>query len=281
MRIAITGGAGGLGSVLSALAVEQGHTVIAIDRPCAERESADTGAEQVRLDITSYDELARAVDGCDALVHLAAYTHPRGRPDHEVHNNNVVGSYNALSAGVHAGIRRICLASSVNAIGGFFSERPRYDYFPVDEQHPGYPEDAYSLSKWIAETQGAAMARRCQDLTIASLRLHFLVRDREHAGSVYENPPRIGIDNLWGYTSLGSAARACLLSLTAEFHGHEVFYVVAPETSADRPTLDLVGAHYPDVRVVRDLPGRASLYSSRKAQQVLGWVHDEPGPTSS
>ncbi len=275
MRIAITGGAGGLGTALSSLAVECGHTVVAIDRPVAGPGSESTGVEQVRLDITRYDDLARAVDGCGALVHLAAYTHPRGRPDHEVHGNNVVGSYNALSAAVHAGIRRVCLASSVNAIGGFFSESPRYDYFPVDEHHPGYAEDAYSLSKWIAEAQGAAMARRFEDLTVASLRLHFLVRDRAHAQSVYGDPPaEIGTRNLWGYTSMEAAARACLLALTADFSGHETFYVVAPHTTTERPTSELCRDLFPDVPLMRELPGRTSLYDSGKARRILSWEHD-------
>jgi UDP-glucose 4-epimerase len=28
-----------------------------------------------------------------------------------------------------------------------FSKRPRFDYIPLDEKHPFYPEDAYSLCK--------------------------------------------------------------------------------------------------------------------------------------
>ena len=35
--------------------------------------------------------------------------------------------------------------SSINAIGGRFSRSPRYDYFPLDEQHPAYVEDPYSV----------------------------------------------------------------------------------------------------------------------------------------
>jgi hypothetical protein len=28
-----------------------------------------------------------------------------------------------------------------------FTKRPRFDYIPLDEKHPFYPEDAYSLCK--------------------------------------------------------------------------------------------------------------------------------------
>jgi nucleoside-diphosphate-sugar epimerase len=69
-------------------------------------------------------------------------------------------SYNALCVAVDLGIKRVSLASSVNSIGmrksqlrqssadqSVFSQRPKYDYFPLDEKHPFRPEDPYSLSK--------------------------------------------------------------------------------------------------------------------------------------
>jgi len=60
-----------------------------------------------------------------------------------VHHNNVVSSYNVLSAAAQLGINRVAQASSVNATGAVYSRWPQYDYFPVDEHHPTYNEDAY------------------------------------------------------------------------------------------------------------------------------------------
>jgi nucleoside-diphosphate-sugar epimerase len=85
-------------------------------------------------------------------------------------------SYNVLTLANELGINRVVMASSVNAIGmgkshhlhvvqkhrtpstclrmvlklnitTVFSKRPHFDYLPVDEDHPHYPEDAYSISK--------------------------------------------------------------------------------------------------------------------------------------
>lgn len=67
-------------------------------------------------------------------------------------------SYNIMLIAGELDIRRVVVASSVNSIGmgkpyyiasltAVFSEQPRFDYLPVDEKHPYYPEDAYSLSK--------------------------------------------------------------------------------------------------------------------------------------
>lgn len=259
MRIAVTGSEGTLGRAVVALARTQGHDVVGIDRA--------TG-----VDVTDYTALRSAVDGCDAIVHLAAHIHPRGLPAHVVHNENVVGNYNALAAAVETGVARVCLASSINAIGGAYSRSPRYDYFPVDERHPTYAEDPYSLSKWAGEQQADAIARRHEHLSIASLRIHGLraTRPRRTPGPTFDVDAR----HLWGYSSLNATAAACLLSLNAPYRGHEVFYVVAPHTTADTPSAELAARWYPDVPVKRDLPGTEGFFDCTKAERLLNWHHE-------
>jgi nucleoside-diphosphate-sugar epimerase len=260
VRIAVTGSAGLLGRAVVDLARSQGHEVVGIDR-----------AEGV--DVTDFGALSFRVRGCDALVHLAAHIRPGDLPDHVVHNENVVGSYNALAAAVDAGITRVCLASSVNAIGGAYSRRPRYDYFPVDERHPSYAEDPYSLSKWIAEQQADAVARRHEGMTVASLRIHGIrtTRPRRTAspGGAFDVQAR----HLWGYSLLSSTAAACLLSLGASYTGHEVFYIVAPSTAFDTPSGVLAATFYPDVPVREGLVGTAGFFDCGKAHRLLGWTH--------
>jgi UDP-glucose 4-epimerase len=286
MRIAVTGGAGRMGRALVAAALADGHTVVEVDRsavaspgqePAGVRSSDVelSGVERRPADVTSYAELLQAVDGCDALVHLAAHVQPWGRPDHVVHNENVTGSYNALRVAAELGIARVCLASSVNAIGGGFSRRPRYDYFPLDERHPSYNEDPYSLSKWVAEAQADSFARRYDGMTIASLRMHGLRTERPASALLEQGHSDFAVRDLWGYTLFAAAARACLLALTVGFTGHEVFYVVAPDTLADTPTAELCRRFYPDVPIRGELRGSQALYDCGKAERWLGWRHDE------
>src|ERR687886_2580882 len=196
MRIGVTGGNGLIGRAVVELALAGGHEVVSIDTaPPKERGS---GATFVAADVTRYEQVEQALRGCDALVHLAAIRSPIGRPDYEVHNTNVVASYNALSAAARLGIRRVCQASSVNATGAAFSRWPRYDYFPLDEQHPTYNEDPYSLSKWICEQQADSFARRYEGMTIASLRFHGVVPERPTRSR--EDPRNMAAKHLWGYT---------------------------------------------------------------------------------
>ena len=186
--------------------------------------------------MTDYDQVLKAFAGCDALVHMAAIPAPFSHPDHEVHNNNVVGSYNALRAAVENGIMRICQASSVNAIGLSFSRAAHFDYFPLDEKHPNYSEEPYGLSKWICEAQADTFARRYEDIRIASMRFHLVIDSREKAGSYFNFLTPEAAKHLWAYTLYDAAARACLMSLEADYKGHEVFYIVAPDTTFDMPT---------------------------------------------
>lgn len=288
MQIAVTGGRGLLGTAVLAEASRRGHRVVSIDvRPVSSTGEPGAGghgtggrfagdgreAVEVVADVTSYNELKQGVEGCDALVHLAARPGPRGWPAHEVHNVNVMGSYNALSVAIELGIDRVCLASSVNAIGAAFSRRPHYDYFPVDEAHATYNEDPYSLSKWIGEVQAASVCRRHENLTVASLRLHHLVPDR---ASIMDRVSlnRSGFSrDLWGYTTLEAAARACLAALDAPWKGHEVFLLVAPRTALDEPTAKLCAEFYPEVPLRQRLFENEGLFRCAKAAEMLGWEH--------
>lgn len=263
MRIAITGAGGRLGRVLTELAHSMGHHVVAVDREPSVTRQRD-GIVVRAVDVTDYRDALGAIAGCDTMVHLAAYTAPNAAPEPVVHNDNVVASYNVLHAAAAARVRRICLASSVNAIGGMFSRQPRYDYFPVDELHPCYAEDPYSLSKRIAEEQAAAFARRVPGVSVGCLRLHVL-RERDE-GSHCDD---VSYRDLWGYTPLAMAARACLAAVTTDLGGCEIFYVVAADTLSSRPSRELRDHYFPDVPVRGDLSGRRSFFNSAKAERTL------------
>ena len=272
MRIGVTGGSGQIGRAVVELATSQGHTVTSIDTtPPAG--SLPSGAQHVSADVTRWADLEQALRGCEALVHLAAIRSPVGRPDYVVHNTNVVASYNALSAAAHLGIARVCQASSVNATGAAFSRAPRYDYFPLDENHPTYNEDPYSLSKWICEQQADSFVRRFDHMVITSLRFHLIVATRADAEQRRGSLGDVFVRHLWGYTLLDAAARACLLSLTANFEGHHPLYIIAPDTIMDEPSLELKARYYPDVPVRGNLDGHAAFFDSSKAERLLGWRH--------
>lgn len=282
MKIAVTGGNGRVGQTVIQVALEQGHEVVSIDRTSPESasqllESASQSPKlaHIQADLTDYAAFAQAITGCEALIHLAAIPHPRFDPDYVVHHNNVVSSYNALSTAARLGIWRVCQASSINAVGAAFSRQPRFDYLPLDEQHPTYNEDAYSLSKWLCEQQADSFTRRYEQMRIATLRIHWAVPDRETVITRRHDPPERMAKELWGYTERRAAARAFLLALTADFSGHEVFFIVAPETLTAVPSPTLKEQFYPDVPLRGSLTGNQGFFNCAKAERLLGWRHEE------
>ena len=80
--------------------------------------------------------------------------------------------------------------------------------------------------------------------------------------------------HLWAYTLYDAAARACLLSLEADYKGHEAFYIAAPDTTIDMPSLELAAKFFPNVPIRGDLSGHRSFFSSAKAERLLGWKHN-------
>jgi len=274
MKIAVTGGTGSVGRAVVAMALTDGHEVVNIDQTPPPH-NTQSNVSFLQVDLTNYEAFVQAIRGCDALIHMAAIPAPGRHPDHQVHNNNVVASYNALRAAVEVGIQRVCQASSVNATGLAYSRWPKFDYFPLDEQHPTYNEDPYSLSKWICEEQGNSVARRYENMVIASMRFHWVVPSRDTAiqAKGYSKTDA-SAKNLWAYTCSDAASRACLLSLTADFRGHEAFYIVAPDTIANGESLELKEKYFPHVPVRGDLSGHKSFFDCSKAERMLGWKHD-------
>jgi len=277
MRIVVTGGSGEMGRELVPYLVEQGHSVVSVDRtlPGPPYPPANPNIYPVIADMRNFGELVAVFQGCDAVIHLAAHANPLGFPDQVVYADNTLGSYNALAAAAALGIKRVCLASSINAIGGVFSRWPRYDYFPLDEQHPTYAEDPYALSKWVLEQQADAFARRYEWMTIASVRFHWLQPSRERAMALTKSFSDGSTRHLWSYILYREGSRACLLSLTAGFSGHQVFYLTAPRTAADEPSLELARRHYPQVPIRGDLSDHKSFFSCAKAERLLGWRHED------
>jgi nucleoside-diphosphate-sugar epimerase len=276
VRIAVTGAAGRLGRHVVDRAVRAGHEVVAIDLALPEDAHSESRPVQWRAaDIVEFDQVRAALAGTQGVVHLGALTHPNYPPT-RVFRTNVEGTHHVLLAAEEHGLGAVCLASSVNAIGGVFSRAARFDRFPVTEEHPTYAEDDYSLSKWILEQDSAAAARRRPDVPFTALRFHALRDDYEHAHTTMDE--QRGAGQLWGWTSFESSAAACLLALNRTTPGHVACHIVAARTTGPGPSAELARRWYPDVPVDRPLDGIDGFYATDAAREVLGWRAEDEHP---
>ena len=81
--------------ILSSASTERCPMPVAIATMAAVRTTRARNGGPLTSPITH--RLRSALAGCDAVVHLAAFLGPRQAPDWEVHHNNVLASYNALT----------------------------------------------------------------------------------------------------------------------------------------------------------------------------------------
>ena len=268
MRIIVTGGSGRAGVYVIPELLEHGYEVVNVDRLLGE-----VKVPIMRADLTDYGQTVSALRGAEGVIHLAAIPNPNRDTPEVVFSTNVVTTWNILQAADVLGIKKLVLASSINAIGADFSQDvvPPL-YFPVDEEHPTRAEDSYSLSKWVGEqiADGFARTRKAQ---IASLRFHGIRRD-EDIQTFKTNPvtdPFDGDRMLWGYLTFKEAARACRMALEAEWQGHEVFFINSKDTRLSIPTEQAIATCFPGVPLRQPLPGHQSAIDCSKAKRMFGW----------
>ena len=108
MKILVTGGTGFIGPKIVRALGEAGHDVRALVRD--PRRGAALGCELAEGDITDPESLRRAVDGCDAVVHLVAII--TGRPG-DFERVMTEGTTELAEAAAAAGVRRFVLMSAL------------------------------------------------------------------------------------------------------------------------------------------------------------------------
>lgn len=171
MNILVTGGLGGVGRAVVHRLLDHGHTVRILDRAT---ENPFERAMCVTGDLTDYSSVRESVRGMDAIVHLAALTHPAAGPAHTIFDINVAGTFNVYDAAAQEGIRRVVSASSINALGFNFGVHSfPIQYLPMDEDHPSYTTDAYSFSKHTIERVADYFWRR-DGISGVQLRMPFV-----------------------------------------------------------------------------------------------------------
>ena len=140
-RILITGAAGKIGATLRAGLAGRYEALRLLDRRPIE--GLRPGEEAVVADLRDRAALARAVEGCDALVHLAGAPDPRDFE--EMFRANVRGLYDLFEAARAAGVRRIVFASTNHTYGMYPVEHGMTELDPVR------PDSFYGVAKVFGE----------------------------------------------------------------------------------------------------------------------------------
>jgi nucleoside-diphosphate-sugar epimerase len=115
MKILITGAAGNAGYVVSKAVAETGRYSIRLaDASACPAEVASLG-EFVRCDTRTFADVDQAMEGCDAVIHLAAWhcAHKPPVSDETIFAVNVDGTFNVIQAARKHKVKALVFASSM------------------------------------------------------------------------------------------------------------------------------------------------------------------------
>jgi uronate dehydrogenase len=204
LTVAITGAAGGIGTAVRNGLDRERFALRLLDQvPPGDPHPDD---ELHVFDLRDLDATNDALRGADAVLHLAAY--PDEKSFEEIHQSNVLTTYNVYEAARREGVRRVVFASSIH-VNGFHpwgqpiavTDRPRPDTF-------------YALSKVYGENLGSMYAER-YGIEVVNLRIVGFAVDPPHPAY------------LWGWLSPGDTVRLATAALTAPGVGFVTCYGVS------------------------------------------------------
>lgn len=162
MHVLITGAAGNIGRRLTQ-ALEHEHTlrlgdVQPVDDP-----------RYVPLDVTRPEQVQAAIEGVEAVVHLAIAGGHEGNYEDTAFNQlrfdvNVRGTHNVLEAARRAGVRRFVYTSSLMVVWGYPPPQR------VASDAPARPVGTYAITKYLGEVL-CEQAARSHGTSIVCLRI--------------------------------------------------------------------------------------------------------------
>jgi nucleoside-diphosphate-sugar epimerase len=266
--VLITGGAGSVGRQLVEMFAEAGRAVRVFDLPMMDFSALEDrdGIEIVRGDITDADGVRAAVDGADAVLHLAAILPPNSERDRELtFRVNVGGTQNIIAAMEQVNpSARLVFTSSISTYGDTSADEP-----PVRVGHSQSAIDIYADSK----IEGEKLITESSLSNTVSLRIAGI------SVPAFLEPP-----TPWPFMEeqrvemvhRDDAADALFASATAPEAGGRVLNVGGGPTwqlrgrDYVRDFFDVMGAPV-EMASYRETPGWMDWYDTEESQRILGY----------
>ena len=281
MKVLITGGSGNIGFyVVDRLKRTHEITILDLKPPL---HSPDIPF--LKVDLLNPEKVKEAVKGFDVVIHLAAIPNPYNDPGERVLSVNVISTYNLMEAVRKNGVRRVIYGCSESASGlGIHNVSCKPEYIPIDEEHPSWPHESYSLSKYFGEITLREYSRAYK-IEGTSLRYGWVWMDicrnaieeilKRKEGEIGEN------DWLGAYIFPEDVAQGISLSLDFTIENKnfpfEVFYLTAADNFCNVDSLKLIQKLFPGNPPSVKNPEyftrnpKASLFDITRAKEKLGY----------
>ena len=266
--VLITGGAGSVGRQLVEMFAEAGRAVRVFDLPMMDFSGLEgrDGIDNVKGDITDADGVRAAVDGADAVLHLAAILPPNSERDRELtFRVNVGGTQNIIDAMEQVNpSARLVFTSSISTYGDTSADEP-----PVRVGHSQSAIDIYADSK----IEGEKLILESSLSNTVSLRIAGI------SVPAFLEPPTpwpFMEDQRVEMVHRDDVADALFASASAPEAGGKIFNI------GGGPTWQLHGRDYVkdfyevmgapiELATYRDTPGWMDWYDTEESQRILGY----------
>ncbi|MFG3061774.1 NAD-dependent epimerase/dehydratase family protein [Streptomyces sp. NPDC048231] len=270
-HVLVTGAAGMVGRTVTAQLHAQGVrvTALALDDP------GNLPADRVVVgDAGDPAAVRTALDGVDAVIHLAARPSPHHGTPLEVFAGNSRATFAVLEEAGRAGIQRAMIASSYSVLGiPFARARLHPAYYPIDEQLPLQITDPYALSKLADEATARMMTHR-HGMDVVAIRYPFIANEErlvERLEATLDDPGAAAADS-WAYLGVEDAAQVAWHAVTKPLTGFHVVFAAAPDILAPYRTEELIATYHPDTPIRRPIPGRRTPIDTTAATRLLGFT---------
>jgi dihydroflavonol-4-reductase len=151
--IAITGANGLLGSFIVRKLIESGKPFVAIKRKGSDTSllrDVDHLITWKEADVTDFDAIQEAIQGCTHVIHAAAIVSFNPRHKRKIFNVNINGTRNVVNACLLNNVTRLIHVSSVAALGRQ-KDKPELDETNKWADNP--MNSTYGESKYLAELE--------------------------------------------------------------------------------------------------------------------------------
>ena len=266
--VLITGGAGSVGRQLVEMFAKAGRAVRVFDLPMMDFSGLEgrDGIDIVKGDITDADGVRAAVDGADAVLHLAAILPPNSERDRELtFKVNVSGTQNIIDAMEQVNpSARLVFTSSISTYGDTSADEP-----PVRVGHSQSAIDIYADSK----IEGEKLILESSLSNTVSLRIAGI------SVPAFLEPPTpwpFMEDQRVEMVHRDDVADALFASASAPEAGGKIFNIGGGPTwqlhgrDYVRDFYEVMGAPV-ELATYREAPGWMDWYDTEESQRILGY----------
>ncbi len=272
MKIAVTGAAGRLGSVVCSTLLLAGHTLMATDL----RHNSESGMHIEIANLLDREGCYRLVEGADALVHLGNHPNINGQPPALIYSENVTMNANIFQAALETGVKKWIFSSSIQAMRGtrtIAQNRPStLAYLPIDGDAPVNPSTTYGLSKAAAE-QMMQYYVTAENVTAIALRFPALLNLQERPlGKDLPIKPYPYPDEVFAYLDFRDAASLIEAIIRAPLSGYKCYMPVAKGNFMRRSARDLIPEYFANVPLRKPLDIIDQLVDISAIERDTGWT---------